>query len=117
MDVAGLVKIYRDYKEEHEKYFDYYAASIIRDTLASYTAFNVMQQREALAKDMQEEVKLELKKYGVEVTALQLEQTVLPERFIEAIDETIITEQNQEKARNEYEKAITRGDTKVRSCE
>jgi len=97
--MADLVKIYMDYKGEHVTSFDYYAGSVIRDTIAEYSAFEVITKRGKLSGDMEDNVKTELAKYGVDVTALQLLQTNLPDRFIAAIEQTVITEQNLEKAR------------------
>lgn len=106
-----------DYKGKHEASFDYYAGSVIRDTIAEYSAFEVITKRGKLSSDMENSVKEELQKYGVVVTALQLLQTNLPDRFIAAIEETVITEQNLEKASFGLEKAKINGETKRLTAE
>ena len=70
--IDALSKVYLDYKGEHKKRFDFYAGSVIRDTLATYTAFEVITKRPALSADMFAAVKVELALYGVDVTAFQL---------------------------------------------
>mmetsp|Transcript_18353 Transcript_18353/g.36691 ORF Transcript_18353/g.36691 Transcript_18353/m.36691 type:complete len:304 (-) Transcript_18353:65-976(-) len=110
--VDSLSKMYLDYKGTHEKVFDFYAASVLRDTMATYTAFEVITKRPLLSADMFESVKAELANYGVEVTALQLLNTELPDRFVNAIEQTVITQQNMEKASFTLEKAKINGDTK-----
>ena len=115
--IEDLVNIYMRYKGEHEASFDYYAGSVIRDTIAEYSAFEVITKRGTLSSDMENSVKIELMKFGLEVTALQLLQTNLPARFISAIEETVITEQNLEKANFGLEKAKINGETKRLTAE
>mmetsp|Transcript_21572 Transcript_21572/g.45008 ORF Transcript_21572/g.45008 Transcript_21572/m.45008 type:complete len:308 (-) Transcript_21572:97-1020(-) len=115
--IDKLVEIYLNYTGTHEYSFDYYAASVLRDTIAEYSAFEVITKRGKLSSDMENDVKNELAKYGVVVTALQLLQTNLPSRFIAAIEETVITEQNLEKASFSLEKAKINGETKRLTAE
>ena len=68
--------------------------------------------RPLLSSDMQTNLNAELTKYGVDVTAFQLLNIDLPERFMNAIEQTVITQQNMEKATFTREKAKINGETK-----
>ncbi|GMH85817.1 hypothetical protein TrVE_jg12758 [Triparma verrucosa] len=111
-EITALSKIYLQYKGEHLSSFDFYAASVLRDTLATYTAFEVITMRPLLSSDMQTKLNEELTKYGVDVTAFQLLNIDLPVRFMNAIEQTVITQQNMEKATFTREKAKINGETK-----
>ncbi|GMI02374.1 hypothetical protein TrLO_g14129 [Triparma laevis f. longispina] len=110
--IASLADIYLNYKGEHLKSFDFYAASVLRDTLALYTAFEVITKRPILSSKMRDALEEELVQYGIDVTAFQLLNIELPSRFMAAIEQTVITQQNMEKATFTKEKAKIMGDTK-----
>lgn len=61
---------------------------------------------------MRDALEEELVQYGIDVTAFQLLNIELPSRFMAAIEQTVITQQNMEKATFTKEKAKIMGDTK-----
>ena len=110
-DVENLAQLYKDYLGEHLKWFDFFAGSSLRNTLADFTAFQVIQERDTLALQMEANMKDAFSQMGVEVTRLQLLSTSLPERFMGAIEETILAEQAVEKAEFDLAKAKITGET------
>jgi len=74
-DVNNLAQLYKDYLGEHLKWFDFFAGSSLRNTLADYTAFEVIQERDNLAIQMEANLKDTFSSMGIEVTRLQLLST------------------------------------------
>ena len=103
-DIQTLVRLYKDYEKEHLPWFDYFAASSLRNTLAEFTAFEVIQKRDELQVIMTSDLSTLMENEGIQITALQLLNTELPLRFMDAIEQTILAEQNVEKAEFEREK-------------
>ena len=111
-DIGKLSKIYKDYLGDHLGWFDFFAGSSLRNTLAKYTAFEVIQLRDQLSAEMEIDLTETMSNMGISVTALQLLSTSLPSRFMDAIEETILAEQAVEKAEFDRAKAVISGQTK-----
>lgn len=107
----SLTALYKDYKNEHLKTYNFLATAKIRDVLARYTAFNVILLRDTLSLEMKQEVADELILYGAKVTSLQVGSLQLPQPFVDAIERTIIVEQNIETAEFELNRAVINGET------
>lgn len=113
----SLELLFRNLGRHYRKAFIRIAQSELLDVASEYTAFDTIQLREIMGVEMLDRLDTKLREVYAEVVNLQLLNVALPPAFNTAIQQTVIAQQDVERAQFEQNTARIQAQTDIFKAE